>query len=310
MLRNADVSYSSIAPTRGSDNSQCLCCFCTWHCSHCKSCCRSCFLRLPYGTITSTILGAFGLIMAIISILHSTTIADRLTHDLIRRKYYWLSDLKVWYVVLAIFLSVIIVINLFIGFATTGKTGAKNGKSCRTCGCNRSSTTTCLIKTIFVVNYILFYLLLVLTIVVLLTLFICYMLSNLCNEGAHMIIDPQNANWPYPTDTRAGQSAQYIDLRQFSPLLSLRSNETQYMYFKDDRLKKLCGDYVSALSFYIVLCAIGMVALCSAFLNFLINLSVNWVRIGTKQKYAELMYLNGAEMTAFNDGAADHNSRY
>ncbi|CAG2170052.1 unnamed protein product, partial [Oppiella nova] len=157
MLRNADISYST--------------------------CCRSCFLRLPYGTITSTLLAAFGLIMSIVSILHSTSIADRLTHDLIRRKYYWLSDLKVWYVVFTVFVSVIIVINLFIGFATTGTAGTKKGKPCRTCGCTRASTTSCLIKTVFVVNYILFYFLVLLTIIVLLTLFVCYVLSDLCNEG-------------------------------------------------------------------------------------------------------------------------------
>lgn len=210
---------------------------------------------------------------------------------------------------LTIFISVIIVINLLIGFATTGSTNPRKGKPCQTCGCSSASTTTCLIKTVFVVNYLLFYFLLLLTIVVLITLFICYVLSNLCNEGAHMIVNPINADWPYPTDVRPGQSAQYIDLRQFSPLLSLRSNETQFLYFKDDRLKKLCGDYVSALWFYIILCSIGMTLLCSAFLNFLINLSVNRVRISAKQKYAEIMYLNGAEMTAFNEGT-DASNRY
>jgi hypothetical protein len=32
--------------------------------------------------------------------------------------------------------------------------------------------------------------------------------------------------------------------------------------------------------------------------------------MSTKQKYAEILYLNGAEMTAFNEGNGDHNSRY
>ncbi|CAG2109369.1 unnamed protein product [Medioppia subpectinata] len=215
-----------------------------------------------------------------------------------------LSDLKVWYVVLTIFVSVIIVINLFIGFATTGTAGTKKGKPCRTCGCTRASTTSCLIKTVFVVNYILFYFLVLLAIIVLLTLFVCYVLSDLCNEGIDLIVEPLNVNNPFPNDIRAGQSSQYLDLRQFSPLLSLRANETQFLYFKDNRLKKLCDDYVSALYFHIILCSIGMVSLCAGFLNFLINLSVNWVRISAKQKYAEILYLNGAEMTAFNEGSS------
>lgn len=73
-------------------------------------------------------------------------------------------------------------------------------------------------------------------------------------------------------------------------------------------MKRLCGDYISALTFYIILCSVGMTLVCIGFVNFIINLSVNWARTSTKQKYAELMYLNGAEMTAFNDG--DPTSRY
>ena len=210
---------------------------------------------------------------------------------------------------MTIVISVIILINLLIGFATTGSTASKKGNSCEACGCTSASTTSCLIKTVFVLNYFLYYILVLSTIVVLITLFICYVLSNLCNEGAHMIVDPVNANWPYPTDIRPGQSAQYIDLRQFSPLLALRSNETQFLYFKDDRLKKLCGDYVSALMFYIILCLVGTGLMCIAFLHFLIILSVNRVRNSAKQKYAEIMYLNGAEMTAFNEGT-EHSTRY
>lgn len=232
-----------------------------------------------------------------------------LVADLALSQIFRLSDLKVWYIVLAIVIAVIIVVNLIIGFATTGKSTGRKASQWRTCGCSRSSTTTCLIKTVFVFNYLLFYFLVVLTIVVLLILFICYVLTSLCNEGTHLIVNPQNPEWPYPTDTRPGQSTQYLDLRQFSPLLALRSNETQFLYFKDDRLKKLCGDYVSALMFHIILCSIGMGLLSLAFLNFLITLSVNWVRISAKQKYAEIMYLNGAEMTAFNEGT-DHAARY
>jgi hypothetical protein len=191
----------------------------------------------------------------------------------------------------------------------TGNTDSRKRKPCRTCGCTTASTTTCLIKCIFVVNYILFYFLLLLAFVVFITLFLCYALTNLCNEGTRVLLY-HNAERPYPSDTRPGQSGQFIDLRQFSPLLSLRSNETEFLYFKDDRLKKLCGDYVSALMFYVILCSVGMFLLCSGFINFLINLSVNWVRMSTKQKYAEILYLNGAEMTAFNEGNGDHNSRY
>ena len=216
--------------------------------------------------------------------------------------------MKVWYIVLAIFIILIVTINLIIGFATTGRSGTNKGRSnapCRACGCTRASTTTFIIKSTFVINYILFYFILVLAFIVFTTLFICYVLTTLCNEGTRIIpINYQENNLNFNLQA----SHHYIDLRQFSPLLSLRSNETEYLYFKDDRLKRLCGDYISALTFYIILCSVGMTLVCIGFVNFIINLSVNWARTSTKQKYAELMYLNGAEMTAFNDG--DPTSRY
>ena len=63
-----------------------------------------------------------------------------------------------------------------------------------------------------------------------------------------------------------------------------------------------------SLTFYVILCTSGLLLMCIGFMNYLINLSVNWVRISTKQKYAELIYINGAEMTAFGD--PNHDCRY
>lgn len=217
--------------------------------------------------------------------------------------------MKVWYIVFTTFVSAIIVINLLIGFATTGHSGSPGKKhTCRTCGCTRASTTTCIIKSVLIVNYILFYFLLALTLTACIVLFICYTLTDLCNEGTKVIVH-HNTGW-HPQDPRPGQNSQFIDLRQFSPMLNLRWNETEFMYFKDDRLKKLCADYISILLFYAILCSMGLFLLCAGFVNFLINLSVNWVRISTKQKYAEIMYLNGAEMTAFGEGHGEPGSRF
>lgn len=207
--------------------------------------------------------------------------------------------MKVWYIVFSVFTSIIILIDLLIGFATTGRNHAAKRGTCLFCGCTRTSTTTFIIKSVLVVNYILFYFLLILTLAVFIVLSLCYLLTNLCNEGTKVYV--RQCEWPFQTDTNAGVSSQYIDLRQFSPLLTLRSNETEFLYFKGDRLKKLCGDYVSALMFYIILCSIGLFLLSSGFVNFLMNLSVNWARTSTKQKYKEILYLNGAEMTAFNE---------
>jgi len=128
-------------------------------------------------------------------------------------------------------------------------------------------------------------------------------MTSLCNDGRFATVDTKQAIVSGIANTL--DEAQQIDLRQFAPLIGLtRSNETQLMLFRDHRLKKLCSDYMPGLLFHVLLVSIGMIMLTIGFVNFLINLSVNWVRRTTTQKYAELFYINGAEMIAF--GGDDH----
>lgn len=53
------------------------------------ACCKCCLLRLPFGTITASLLAACGLIIAVTALLHSTSITDRLFHELLHRKLFW-----------------------------------------------------------------------------------------------------------------------------------------------------------------------------------------------------------------------------
>jgi hypothetical protein len=274
------------------------------------ACCKCCILRLPYGTITATLLTICGLAISITALLQSTSITDRLFHELLHRKLFWFNDLKVVYVILTAALAVIIVVNLLVGFATTGKGDKARAPGCRVCGCSRGTATSCVVKSIFVVNYILFYLILALTLCLVVCLFICYVMSRLCNEGRYVTVSTHETGYVQPNINFA-ENNQQIDLRQFAPLLHLRSNETNLLLFQNYRLKKLCIDYMSSLTFYVILGSVGFLLMCAGFMNYLINLSVNWVRISTKQKYAELIYINGAEMTAFGDpGPVVEDRRY
>lgn len=210
------------------------------------------------------------------------------------------NDLKVVYVILTAVLGVIIVVNLLVGFATTGKSNKSRAPGCRICGCTRGTATSCVVKTVFVVNYIIYYLVLAVTLALVVALFICYIMSRLCNEGRYVTVSTHETGY-IPPNINFAENNQQIDLRQFAPLMSLRPNETNLLLFQNYRLKKLCIDYMSSLTFYVILGTVGFLLMCCGFMNCLINLSVNWVRISTKQKYAELIYINGAEMTAFGD---------
>ena len=90
----------------------------------------------------------------------------------------------------------------------------------------------------------------------------------------------------------------------------MKGNETQLLLFRDHRLKKLCTDYMPGILFYVILVSLGFVLMTIGFVHFLVNLSINWVRRTTTQKYAELFYINGAEMIAFGGDDQEIGHRY
>jgi hypothetical protein len=209
-----------------------------------------------------------------------------------------LNDLWIAYIISAAFLGIVILINLTVGFATTGNDDKDRGTCCRFRGC----ATGCVVKAIFAINYILFFSIFAATIIFAILLFICFITANLCNDGRQVTVIREQS--PFFGTAGYAEDLQQIDLRQFSPLLNMKGNETQLLLFKDHRLKKLCTDYLPGILFYVILVAVGFVLMTIGFVHFLINLSINWVRRTTTQKYAELFYINGAEMIAF--GGDDH----
>ena len=207
----------------------------------------------------------------------------------------------------SVVLAVIIVINLTVGFATTGKND--KGRGSRLGCCNRGTATSCVVKSVFAINYLLFPVIFLLTLILGMCLFLCYIMSRLCNDGTYATVSHYDRGYIQPNINFA-ENSQQIDLRQFAPILNLRQNETNLLLFQNVRLKKLCVDYVQSLDPYMIMGFLGFVLMTFGFINYLINLTANWVRIATRQKYAELFYINGAEMIAFGDGDAPYDPRY
>ncbi|XP_074601143.1 uncharacterized protein LOC141855130 isoform X2 [Brevipalpus obovatus] len=268
-----------------------------------NACLKSCLLGIPYGTILATLMSLCGIAIVTVSLLESTAISDQLLFELLHRKFLWFNDLKVIYIILCVLLLIIVLINLLVGCMTTGRrttnhTGGGPSVGCGLCG----PATGCLVKTIFILNYILFYAIVALTLIFAIALFVCFIMSSLCTDGKTV----SESYGTMPPSSEVSDSNQQLNLRLFAPLLGLRANETDYLLFKDHKLKKFCIDYLSSLYLYVTLCFAGFLLLCIGFLNYLINLSVNWARVTTSQKCAELIYLNSAEMTAFGSSSVDN----
>ncbi|XP_015787962.1 uncharacterized protein LOC107365015 [Tetranychus urticae] len=264
---------------------------------------RSCFLRLPYASILATLIAICGLVIAMVSLGQSTMITDRLLNELLHRKHIWYQEAQWIYSSFSILVSITILINLLIGCMTTGRRITRYGSvsSCGFCG----KLTTILLKMIFGLNYLLFLIILILTLIGSIALFNCYVMSRLCNDGLAYSSDsslPSSSSSPLTTNGLPEETVdlnQSLNLKIFGSLLSVRSNETSLLLFKGHRLKKLCIDYISSLYLYLILTFTGFLLLTWGFINFLINLSVNMARIATRRKCAELIYINSPEMANF-----------
>src|SRR5947208_2036424 len=101
---------------------------------------------MPYGTITATLLSICGLVTAITAVYKATGIAERLFLELLLQQYLWLNDLRVGYIIFASVIGVVILVNLTVGFATTGTDDKERRRGCDTCCCARGSATGCVVK--------------------------------------------------------------------------------------------------------------------------------------------------------------------
>lgn len=256
------------------------------------ACFRGCLLRIPYATVLSTLISTCGLIIGLAALFDTTSILERFTLELLQRNYLLLNDLKVAYIFVALFIIVIIIFNLVIGFVATDQslyraieTNERNSGCCAVT-CIKSSTAICLLQTFLAFNYIIYYVLLAMTIISFIALYTTWIASALCLEAPNVnaVLDVHSK---IPTE-----DSKLLDLRQFAPVIGLRSNETQLLYFQGQRLQRLCNDYVSKLLFHLILCTIGFLLACAGFVNYLINFSVNSAKLSIKRKFTELAYLN------------------
>lgn len=264
------------------------------------ACFRGCLLRIPYATVLSTLISTCGLIIGLATLYDATSILERLAHDLLRKNYLLLNDLKVGYIFVALFIIIIIIFNLVIGFVATDQSSYRavespnqRRRSCCPVTCLKSSTAVCLLQTFLAFNYIIYYLLLLMTIISFIGLYTSYIATTLCNEAPaiNLAVD---AHSKIPTE-----DDKLLDLRQFAPIINLPSNETHLLYFKGQRFQAFCIDFVQKLNFHILLCTIGFLLATAGFVNYLINFSVNSAKLSTKQKFTELMWLN-SEMSPFD----------
>lgn len=264
------------------------------------ACFRGCLLRIPYATILSTLISTCGLIIGLAALFDATSVLERFSIDLLQRNYLFLNDLKVAYIFGALFIIIVIIFNLVIGFVAADQSvyrsvesPSRPARGCCAVTCLKSSTAVCLLQTFLAFNYIIYYVLLLITILSFIALYTTSIAAILCNEAPAINLNIE-AHSKIPLEDN-----KLLDLRQFAPVINLRSNETELLLFKGQRFQRLCLDHVAKFNFHIILCTMGFLLACAGFVNYLINFSVNSAKLSIKQKFSELVYLN-SEMSPFD----------
>ena len=219
-----------------------------------------------------------------------------------------LNELRVSLWIIGGFIVIIILVNLLIGFATSSVTLEGKATNTNSCSCSRHSTTNCLIRLFFFINQLIFLVVLFLLILFCISSFSLYLLTTLCNDDSRISSEAILLN--HDRSFEQSHPGNTINLQPFAPALFFASNETQLLLFRDNRLKTLCRDYISTLTLYNLISLLGIILLFIGFHCYLINLTVNRIRIATYKKYTELLFLNGTELNTFNDTSYDNGERF
>lgn len=261
------------------------------------ACFRGCLLRIPYVTILSTLVSTFGLVAGFSALFDATTIVEQLLRDLFykpRSAITFLNQLKVIYIFVVLFIIIVIVFNLVVGYVATDpspyhrkpRTPSTITATNRFCCCCLSSSgrnfiRACLLRTFFSLNYMIYYSLFALTIVSTIGLFSVHVLHRVCQLGTTMQTTRQLKQEGFAS----------LDLTLIGSLMGMSGNDTSLMSFQTARYQKLCFEFVPKLDFLLILSCIGLVLACAGFVNYLINFGINTIKLHTRNKNNDKTYL-------------------
>ncbi|KAF7488211.1 hypothetical protein SSS_00289 [Sarcoptes scabiei] len=203
--------------------------------------------QCPYGTSIFFIPFVCATAIQIVSIVNLANIFSKFSYDLLKNNYYWIKDLNIILITFSLYCLILGCYDLIVSFRSYTLTSRIASIS------KRKHHIYCLdsyvIKKIaFVINHLTVCLYFLLTLLIAIKMFVVWIVTKLCLDGSKFMLSmPQN---PFNQNQEPGELGQFLDFRQFAPILKLRVNETQLLYFENDRLKMFCDDYVSIFHLY------------------------------------------------------------
>lgn len=205
-----------------------------------------------------------------------------------------LRDLKIFVIAYYAYTILLMSYNLIIAFRCTDIVSVSMNRRQRIY-CLDSAIVQ---KILYFVNHLTLMTTFAVTVLITLIIFIFTTLKELCTSGSNvpkmMPLDP------YKIGFNPGELGQALDMREFVPLIGLRSNETMYLYLQNDRLKTFCDDYISMLFLFNFINFVASLITLYAMFNIVLTFAFNLSRNVTMKKFQELYFLNSSELSELN----------
>lgn len=204
---------------------------------------------------------------------------------------YRIKDIRIGLIVFYVVTMLLICYNLIISFRITINSNDAidsplSKKKSKRIFCLDSGIIQ---KITFIVNQLFMVTLFTVTMFIIVEFFVLWTLTHLCTDGSNVMrLMPQDQ---YKSDRLPGQLGQFLDLREFSPILGLRMNETQFLYFENDRLKMFCDDYVSISYLYSIIFFISSIITYYSLVQLNILLSSNISKDSIRKDFQDVMFL-------------------
>ncbi|KAH7645842.1 protein yipf6 [Dermatophagoides farinae] len=234
-------------------------------------------------------------------IIKLTNIYSLFAYDMLKRKdYLWIKDIRINLIVFYAITMMLICYNLVISFRITINS---NDAISTPITKKKSKRIYCLDsgiiqKIVFAINQLIMVAFFIVTMLIIIEFFVLWTLTHLCTDGSNIMrLMPQDQ---YKTDRLPGEMGQFLDLREFAPILGLRMNETQFLYFDNDRLKMFCDDYVSISYLYSIIFFISSLITYYSLVQLNILLASNISKDSIRKDFQDVMFLYFNDVALIN----------
>ncbi|XP_046914606.1 uncharacterized protein LOC124495294 [Dermatophagoides farinae] len=259
------------------------------------------FHKFPYGSLIFSMLFICGVSINIYCIIKLTNIYSLFAYDMLKRKdYLWIKDIRINLIVFYAITMMLICYNLVISFRITINS---NDAISTPITKKKSKRIYCLDsgiiqKIVFAINQLIMVAFFIVTMLIIIEFFVLWTLTHLCTDGSNIMrLMPQDQ---YKTDRLPGEMGQFLDLREFAPILGLRMNETQFLYFDNDRLKMFCDDYVSISYLYSIIFFISSLITYYSLVQLNILLASNISKDSIRKDFQDVMFLYFNDVALIN----------